>query len=143
MEVKNSLTNFQSIIQSLPLEEILKTAESLSTQVPKGAAGISSSAADESSATSKCIAYVIKLLKMLISCKNVLGSNTDKADSAANFQDGSPEEMMGLLDEMIDVAAEDGELSSEEEENLLDMARDLGLDEKAVLKKVKKKCSGK
>ena len=139
MEVKNSLLKIQNAVQTLPLEEVLDTAESVAPLIP--AAGTP-------------LLYVIKVLKLLIKARpvanNLLGTSIKMTDSIADIKnankniddenDAERAEMMDMLDQMIDIAADDGELTPEEEECLLDMVRDLGLNEKVVLTKVKMKC---
>ena len=139
MEVKNSLLKVQNAVQSMPLEGILETAESVAPLIP--AAGTP-------------LLYVIKVLKLLIKIRpvanNLLDTSIKVTDSVADIKnankiidaenDAERTEMMDMLDQMIDIAADDGELSPEEEECLLDIVRNLGLSEKVVLTKVKMKC---
>ena len=137
MEVKNSLLKVQNAVQSMPLESILETAEMVADAI-----------------NIPFLPAVIKVLKLLVKAQpvanNLLGTSIKVTDSIADIKDanrsidaeGDAEraEMMDMLDQMIDIAADDGELTPEEEEYLLDIVRDLGLNEKVVLTKVKMKC---
>lgn len=137
MEVKNSLLKVQNAVQSMPLESILETAEMVADAI-----------------NIPFLPAVIKVLKLLVKAQpvanNLLGTSIKVTDSIADIKDanrsidaeGDAEraEMMDMLDQMIDIAADDGELTPEEEECLLDIVRDLGLNEKVVLTKVKMKC---
>lgn len=137
MEVKNSLLKVQNAVQSMPLESILETAEMVADAV-----------------NIPFLPAVIKVLELLVRAQPVadslLGTSIKVSDSIADIknanknidaEDGAERaEMMDILDQMIDIAADDGELTPEEEECLLDMVRELGLNEKVVLAKVKMKC---
>lgn len=137
MEVKNSLLKVQNAVQSMPLESILETAEMVADAI-----------------NIPFLPAVIKVLKLLVKAQpvanNLLGTSIKVTDSIADIKnanknideenDAERAEMMDMLDQMIDIAADDGELTPEEEECLLDMVRDLGLNEKVVLTKVKMKC---
>ena len=137
MEVKNSLLKVQNAVQSMPLESILETAEMVADAI-----------------NIPFLPAVIKVLKLLVKAQpvanNLLGTSIKVTDSIADIKnanknideenDAERAEMMDMLDQMIDIAADDGELSPEEEECLLDIVRNLGLSEKVVLTKVKMKC---
>ena len=45
-----------------------------------------------------------------------------------------------MLDQMIEIAAEDGDLSEEEFSYLMDIAKEVDINEKALIAKVKMKC---
>lgn len=140
MEVKNSLLKVQNAVQSMPLESILETAESVALLIPPP--------------TNTAISFVIKVLNILVKARpvadNLLGTSIKVSDSIADIKnanknidaenDAERAEMMDILDQMVDIASDDGELTPEEEECLLDMVRELGLNEKVVLAKVKMKC---
>ena len=135
---QDKLLKIQNMVQTLPLESILETAELVSTLIPG-------------------MPIVIKVLRILIIGRpvvsNVLSAGVQmldpqsagmnqsaafgNADETAETEDS---EIRAMLDEMINIAAEDGELSPEEEQYLLDIARDAGMDEKVVMAKVKMKC---
>lgn len=152
----NTFYKIQSVMNSIPLEGILETAESVAPLIP--AAGTP-------------ILYVIKALKLLIKARPVAQSlfnigasvanaikqpagETEAEDMAASESNECPPmtdeenqadieraEIMTMLDQMIEIAAEDGELSEEELSYLMDIAQEVGINEKAVIAKVKMKCT--
>lgn len=147
--MQNTLLKIQDAIQNAPLESILETAESVALVIP---------------AAGQPLALVIKLLRILIQLRpaanalldtslqtsaffqNVNSSNP-MPDDLFNVMEGEDKinsaaraEIMVMLDQMVEIAAEDGELSPEEEGYLLDIAREAGVNENALLAKVKMKC---
>lgn len=61
---------------------------------------------------------------------------SNEASQAAAEED----DIRAILDQMIDIAAEDGDLSDEEAQYLIDIAKEAGINEQVVLAKVKMKC---
>ena len=135
---QDKILKIQNVVQSLPLESILSTAELVSTLIPG-------------------MPIVIKVLRVLIKWRpmasGLLGTGAqmlgpqsadmnqpDDLGNADEMAEAEDSEIRAMLDEMIAIAAEDGELSPEEEQYLLDVARDAGMDEKVVMAKVKMKC---
>lgn len=152
---KNTFYKIQTVMNSIPLQGILETAESVAPLIP--AAGTP-------------LLYVIKALKLLIKARPVANSllntgasvanamqqpagNIESIDMAASESNECPPmtdeenqaaneraEVMAMLDQMIDIAAEDGELSDEEFSYLMDIAKEVDINEKALIAKVKMKC---
>lgn len=145
-EVQNTLLKVQSTVENLPLDSILVTAEMVAGFLPI-----------------PYIDKVIKLLRILIKWRpvanNLLGVSSQAVGFFQNPNNGNiqnnentvknsdemmtamdREEIMAMLDQIIDIAAEDGDLSPEEEQCLLDVVRQAGVNEQMVLAKVKMKC---
>ena len=152
---RNTFYKIQTVMNSLPLQGILETAESVAPLIP--AAGTP-------------LLYVIKALKLLIKARPVANSllsvgasNTnepqssdmqstpvDRASSESNECPAMTDEekqsaneraeIMTMLDQMIEIAAEDGDLSEEEFSYLMDIAKEVDINEKALIAKVKMKC---
>lgn len=153
MESKNTLLKIQNAIQSMPLENILATAKSISkeTNIP-------------------FLPLVITAIELLIkwrplannllstgaqtvaSIQNAPTNNAKKvshimSDNASEMSDEEKEkaeaeqaDIMAMLEQMIEIAAEDGDLSPEEEKLLVGIAQEAGISESVVLAKVKMKC---
>ncbi|MBR6130529.1 MAG: hypothetical protein IKQ20_01565 [Bacteroidales bacterium] len=151
MESKNTLLKIQNAIQSMPLENILATAKSISkaTNIP-------------------FLPLVITAIELLIkwrplannllstgaqtvaSIQNAPTNNAKKvshimSDNASEMSDEEKAEaeqadIMAMLEQMIEIAAEDGDLSPEEEKLLVGIAQEAGISESVVLAKVKMKC---
>ena len=152
---RNTFYKIQTVMNSLPLQGILETAESVAPLIP--AAGTP-------------LLYVIKALKLLIKARPVANSllsvgasNTNEpqtsdmqstpVDMASSESNECPAmtdeekqsaneraEIMTMLDQMIEIAAEDGDLSEEEFSYLMDIAKEVDINEKALIAKVKMKC---
>lgn len=151
MESKNTLLKIQNATQSMPLENILATAKSISkeTNIP-------------------FLPLVITAIELLIkwrplannllstgaqtvaSIQNAPTNNAKKvshimSDNASEMSDEEKAEaeqadIMAMLEQMIEIAAEDGDLSPEEEKLLVGIAQEAGISESVVLAKVKMKC---
>ena len=147
--VQNALLKVQSTVQGLPLDGLLATAEMVAGILPV-----------------PYIDKVIKLLRILIRWRpianGVMGmgaqavsifspsggqtlpglsapANADMTDEALE-ESKETADILSMLDEMVEIAAEDGDITPEEEELLIDIAKEAGLNEKAFLAKVKMKC---
>lgn len=140
METRNAFFKIQNVVQSVPLESLLSTAKTVAqvTNIP-------------------FLPLIITLLEKLIKWQPVanalLGTGLQTADAisaamshpddmsnAASQFDSEEEEIRDMLDQMIDIAAEDGDLSDEEAQYLIDIAKEAGINEQVVLAKVRMKC---
>ena len=140
MDTKDAFLKIQNVVQSVPLESILATANAIArdTNIP-------------------FLPLIITLLEKLVKWRPVAnallgtGMQTANAINAAMSQTANinseesqesyeQAEIRAMLDQMIDIAAEDGELSPEEERYLIDVAQQVGISEQVVLEKVKMKC---
>lgn len=141
-----------NVVNAIPLQGLLETAEGIVPLIP--AAGTP-------------LLYVIKALKLLLKARPVANSLMGTGASEDNASDNptthtpavdTPEqdpvmtneemraareraEIMTMLDQMIEIAAEDGELSDEELSYLIDIAKEVDINEKTVIAKVKMKCA--
>ena len=168
MNAQNTFLKVQNIVNNIPLEGILETAELIAkdSNIP-------------------FLPLVVKLLKNLIkfrpAANALLGTGAQTAAFVQNVKTGNfpikedacdtyeesndmhdeanemsenayemsdeekaaaaeRAEILTMLDQMIEIAAEDGELSDEELGYLIDIAREVDVNEKALLAKVKMKC---
>lgn len=142
MDTRNAFLKVQNVVQSVPLESLLSTAKTVAqvTNIP-------------------FLPLIITLLERLIKWRPVanalLGTGLQTADaiSAAMSQPvdmsmsneasqavAEEDEIRAILDQMIDIAAEDGDLSDEEKQYLIEIAREAGVNEQVVLAKVRMKC---
>ena len=155
-KAKDTFSKILNVVNDIPLQGLLETAEGIVPLIP--AAGTP-------------LLYVIKALKLLLIARPVANSllsagvsdetasdnsTTQRVpvDVPASESDSYPmmtneemraarerAEIMTMLDQMIDIAAEDGELSDEELSYLIDIAKEIDFNEKAVIAKVKMKCA--
>lgn len=149
MDAENTFLKVQKAMQSVPLESILETAESVAPLIP---------------AAGPPLLYVIKFLKMLIKWRPVanrlLGTGVQTAALVQNVGTGNEPidrndcdicgeekaaaaeraDLQAILDQMIEIAVEDGELSDEEMGYLKDIAREAGVNETVLLAKIRMKC---
>ena len=140
MDTKNAFLKIQNVVQSVPLESLLSTAKTVAQVV-----------------NIPFLPLIITLLEKLIKWRPVanalLGTGLQTADviSAAMSQPvdmsneasqaaAEEDDIRAILDQMIDIAAEDGDLIDEEAQYLIDIAKEAGINEQVVLAKVKMKC---
>lgn len=139
MNADSSFLKIQKAVANVPLESILQTAKSIAkdTNIP-------------------FIPLVITLLEILIQWRplanSLLGTGAETDAFVQNVKNGNHHteeeiqatreraEIMAMLDQMIEIAAEDGELSNEELSYLMEIAKEVDINEKAVMAKVRMKC---
>ena len=145
LKVQSTMLKVQDKVKNLPLDGLLTTAEGIAGFLPV-----------------PYLDKVIKLLRLLIRWRPLANSlmgvgtqtvslfsasgktppsalseptNDEAADETKETAD-----ILSILDEMVEIAAEDGDLSPEEEKLLVEIAQEAGISESAVLAKVKMKC---
>lgn len=140
MDTRNAFLKVQNVVQSVPLESLLSTAKTVAQVV-----------------NIPFLPLIITLLEKLIKLRPVanalLGSGLQTADAInaamsqpvdmsneASQATAEEDDIRAILDQMIDIAAEDGDLSDEEKQYLIDIAREAGINEQVVLAKVRMKC---
>lgn len=132
-KVENIFLNVQCAIQNFPLEEILETARFISKEVNipflPGVIVVLERILKFKPLVNVVMEGATKTTRILNPTKDVENQELDEEDQS-----------MALLEELIAIAAEDGELSPNEEEYLCEIAREVGVDERQVLYKVKMKC---
>lgn len=140
MDTRNAFLKVQNVVQTVPLESLLSTAKTVANVV-----------------NIPFLPLIITLLEKLIKLRPVanalLGTGVQTMDAFASMKQpaaamsnmasnpvSEEDEIRAILDQMIDIAAEDGELSDEEKQYLIDIAREGGINEQVVLAKVRMKC---
>lgn len=140
MDTKNAFLKIQNVVQSVPLESLLSTAKTVAQVV-----------------NIPFLPLIITLLEKLIKWRPVanalLGTGLQTADAInaamsqpvdksneASQAAAEEDDIRAILDQMIDIAAEDGDLNDEEKQYLIDIAREAGINEQVVLAKVRMKC---
>ena len=139
MNADSTFLKIQKAVADVPLESILQTAKSIAkdTNIP-------------------FIPLVITLLETLIRWRplanSLIRTGAETTAFVQNVKNGNLHteeevqadreraEIMAMLDQMIEIAAEDGELSDEELSYLMVIAKEVDINEKAVIAKVKMKC---
>ena len=163
MNAENTFLKVQSAIQNAPLESILETAESVSLEMPAVGKVLEvvikllkslikfRPLANNLLGTGAQAASLIQNVKngnapMDKTTNNICKESSDKYEVTCdlseeeNVEAAEHAEILTMLDKMVEIAAEDGELSDEEMEYLIDIAREVGMNERVLLEKVKMKC---
>lgn len=154
MNTQDTFLKVQNVVKNVPLEGILETAELI--------------AKDSNIPFLPLVVKLLKnLIKFRPAASALLGTGAQTAALFQNAKTGNfpvkeetsdmheeanemsdeekaaaaeRAEIMTMLDQMIEIAAEDGELSDEELGYLINIAREVDVNEKALLAKVKMKC---
>lgn len=127
MEKNDTLNNIQNAVKNAPLASILEAAEGVACVV--GIPGLP---------------IIIKILKMLIKLQPAANGVMDAAVQTKNVKQNeekmSRQEAREILEEMIDIATEDGVITPDEEAFLRKKAVAAGVDPEDLMFKVYHKC---
>lgn len=127
MEEKNTLAKIQHTVKNAPLASILEAAEGVAAVV--GIPGLP---------------IVIKILKMLVklqpAANGVMNAAVQTAAMKKSQEEIARSEAREILEQMIDIAIEDGVITSDEEAFLKKKAIAAGVDPEDLMFKVHHKC---
>ena len=163
MDADKTFLKVQAAMQNMPLESILETAESLAPLIPAAGTPLLyvvkllkmlikwRPVANRLLVTGAETAALVQNARtgngpIDRTVRDVCGKAGDMHDEANEMSDDEKAaaaeraEILAMLNQMIEIAAEDGELSDEEMGYLMDIAREAGVNETAVLAKVRMKC---